>query len=49
MSSESKWPDSILNYVFPYLPEKQVLEITRKVIFTVASSSVMCPARSQLR
>lgn len=40
---------SILNYTFPYLLEKQVLEITRKVIFTVACGSVMCPAKSRLR
>jgi len=39
----------ILNYMFPYLQEKQVLEITRKVIFTVACSSVTSPVRSQLR
>lgn len=50
MSSEKQMARrSVLNYTFPCLLEKQVLEITRKVIFTVACSSVMCPAKSQLR
>lgn len=39
---------SILNYTLPCLLEKQVLKITRKVIFTVAWSSGSCPAESQL-
>lgn len=50
MSSEKQMAQhSVLNYTFPCLLEKQVLEITRKAIFTVARSSVMCPAESQLR
>lgn len=50
MSSEKQMAQhSVLNYTFPCLLEKQVFEITRKAIFTVARSSVMCPAESQLR
>lgn len=37
----------ILNYMFPYLLEKHVLEIRRKVIFTVACSSV-CQITAQV-